>query len=117
MPFKLKDTGVTLSYQGQGKTILGEDAEVLKLTFEEVGVTPENLYEVWVSSETDLVIQWAYFKDPQIDTIARFVLPWKDYQSYGNILLSGNRGERALTDIKVLEEVPERIFTDFSVML
>ena len=116
MPFKLKDSGVTLSYEGPGKTETGEACEVIRLTFEGVGVTPQNAYNVWVSTTDNLVKQWAWYADAA-DSAARFTLPWDDYQQMGNIMLSGERGNRDLTDIKVLTEVPEGIFEDFNVTL
>jgi len=116
MPFKLKDSGVTLSYLGEGETQSGEAAHVLRLTFEGVGVTPQNAYNVWVSNETSLVKQWAYFPNAS-DENPGFTLPWEDYFKSGNILLSGERGDRDLTDIKVLDSVPAEIFTSFIVVL
>ena len=44
MPYKLKDSGVTLKYKGQDTLETGHPAEKLQLTFEEVGKTPENKY-------------------------------------------------------------------------
>ena len=40
MPFKLKDSGVTLTYKGEGKTMDGAPADILQMTFKNVGVTP-----------------------------------------------------------------------------
>lgn len=116
MPFKLKDSGVTLRYDREDTTLTGTMSEVLTLTFEEVGDTPENKYEVWVDRDSKLVTQWAYYRSAE-DSLARFTLPWGDYQEFGNILLSGERGDRDLTDIQVLKEVPEGIFTDVNVSL
>lgn len=116
MPFKLKDSGVTLNYVKEDTTQEGQPADLLMLTFDQVGDTPENKYEVWVDKETDLVSQWAYYKSRK-DTAAKFVLPWKDYQKKGDILLSGERGERDLKDIQVLESVPDGIFEDVAVSL
>ena len=116
MPFKLKDSGVTLDYLGKEETLTGEPAEVVRLTFESVGVTPNNAYHVWVSEKDNLVKQWAWYASAQ-DTAARFTLPWDNYQQMGKILLSEERGDRDLTDVKVLDEVPAGIFEDFSVSL
>ncbi len=116
MPFKLKDSGVTLSYQGKDTTQLGENAQVVRLTFDQVGVTPQNAYDVWVSQEDQLVKQWAWYVNAT-DTVARFTLPWGNYQPMEGILLSDDRGERDLTDVKVLVSVPDRIFEDFEVTL
>lgn len=110
MPFKLKDSGVRLSYLREDTTQTGEKADVLWLTFNQVGDTPENAYAVWVSNETRLVKQWAYYPTAD-DESPRFVLPWTDYQDFDGLKLSGNRGERSLTDIRVLKEVPEEAFS------
>ncbi|MFT7033053.1 MAG: hypothetical protein ACJA2S_001554 [Cyclobacteriaceae bacterium] len=112
MPYKLKDSGVTLSFLEEDSTLAGKKSYLLELTFKDVGVTPQNYYEVWVDEETNLVSQWAFYRiHGQIE--ANFVMPWQDYKQYGNILLSGDRGEKQLTDIKVLESVPEHTFKTF----
>lgn len=116
MPFKLKDSGVTLSYVGKDTTETGESSDVVRLTFESVGVTPQNAYNVWVSEQDNLVKQWAWYAD-EADTVARFTRPWGNYQKTGNILLSDERGSRDLSDVKVLTEVPEGIFEDFGVKI
>ncbi|WP_181885096.1 hypothetical protein [Pontibacter diazotrophicus] len=112
MPFKLKDSGVTLKYLGEDTTQVGQQADVLQLTYENVGVTPENKYKVYVDKNTNLVAQWAYFRNAD-DSVPAFVMPWQDYQSYGQLKLSGDRGQAKITDIKVLDEVPENAFTSF----
>jgi len=109
MPFKLKDSGVTLKYLKADTTQAGQAADVLQLTFESVGDTPQNKYHVWVGKEDRLVRQWAYFSNAT-DEEPKFILPWDDYQTYGDIMLSGDRGERQITDIKVMEEVPRAAF-------
>lgn len=109
MPFKLKDSGVTLKYAREDTTRSGIKSDVLRLTFDNVGVTPENAYEVWVDIDDKLVKQWAWYKDAgQKDP--NFVLPWTDYKEYKGLMLSGERGERDLTDIQVLDQVPEGAF-------
>ncbi len=110
MPYKLKDSGVTLKYLGEDTTRNGAIAFKLQLTFEEVGVTPQNKYHVWVDQDSHLVTQWAFFREYSMDE-PNFITPWAEYKKYGEILLSGNRGERQLTDIAVLDRIPEGIFT------
>lgn len=112
MPYKLKDSGVSLYYLGSDTTELGVESYVLQMAFEDVGDTPDNLYHVWVDPESGLVTQWAFFessKNPHPD----FITPWDGYQKYGNIMLSGGRGKGKLTDIKVLTDVPADAFTSF----
>lgn len=112
MPYKLKDSGVTLKYLREDTTALGATADVLRLSFDGVGVTPENAYDVYVDKYSRLVTQWAYFKEEGQEE-PNFVTPWGEYTRHGQILLSGDRGERDLTEIRVLEEVPETAFTSF----
>lgn len=92
MPFKLKDSGVTLGYKGEGRTMDGAAADVLQLTFKNVGVTPDNRYEVLVNRATNLVDEWAYFPhaaDPQ----PAFRRHWNEYARHGQLLLASGRDE------------------------
>jgi pyrroloquinoline quinone biosynthesis protein B len=114
MPYKLKDTGVTLRHLGRDDTQAGRPADVLELTFTDVGRTPQNKYHVWVGVESGLVEQWAYYADAG-DAEPRFVGPWRDWKRCGRILLSGDRGELGgrparLTGIAVFDELPESLF-------
>jgi hypothetical protein len=113
MPFKLKDSGVTLEYYGEDNTEAGVKADVLRLTFEGVGDTPHNAYHVWVDVDDRLIKQWAWYADA-LDQNPRFVRPWEDYRPYGDILLSGERGDRDITEIGVMEVAPDGIFENLS---
>jgi hypothetical protein len=110
MPYKLKDTGVTLKYKGEGPMENGRPAHVLQLTFENVGVTPQNKYDVYVDKERLRVEQWSYYPTAA-DEAPRFTTPWADWQRHGTIVLSGDRGQRKLTDIAVYTELPVSVFT------
>lgn len=112
MPFKLKDSGVTLTYAGQDTLQGGAAAEVVELQFEGVGFTPQNKYLVYIDPEDHLVKQWAFYREAAADT-PNFITPWIDYQPYGNILLSGERGDRDITNIAVYDDMPEEAFTEF----
>lgn len=100
MPFKLKDSGVKLTYVAQQKDEEGTLCDVLQLTYENVGVTPENKYQVWVNSKTNLISQWSFYSKYD-DTEPRFITPWKGYKKYENILLADDRGKYKLTEIQV----------------
>ena len=111
MPYKLKDSGVTLHYAGTGNNQAGEESEIIELTFENVGDTPQNKYRIYVNPISNMVTQWDYFANAS-DAEPRFSLPWQNYQPYGKIMLSGDRGERQLTDIAVYTDVPDAAFTN-----
>jgi hypothetical protein len=87
----------------------GAAADVLQLTFANVGVTPQNKYEVFVNKQNKLVEQWAFFRTVE-DKEPRFITPWHDWKQHGQILLSANRGERGHSDVAVFDELPASLF-------
>lgn len=113
MPYKLKDSGVTLRYLGEDTTMTGAKANVIEITFDEVGDTPENKYRVYVDLKDNLVKQWAYFKDASQDS-ATAVWPFDNYRRYGKILISADRSDnRGPRDVRVDERLPREVFTEF----
>ncbi|MEL7147923.1 MAG: hypothetical protein AAFO69_16235, partial [Bacteroidota bacterium] len=96
MPFKLKDSGVTLKYVKEDTTATGEPAHILQLTFKDVGDTPQNKYEVAVSKERKLVAQWAFYREKDQEK-PNFLLPWDDYKNYNGLMLASNRGQRTIS--------------------
>lgn len=111
MPFKLKDPGVKLRYLGEDSTHANIFSDVIDLTFDSVGVTPQNRYAVWVGKKTRLVVQWAYFANAK-DTVPAIINPWHQYLKYGGIFLASDRGTRGeLTNIKTYEDMPPSVFT------
>jgi hypothetical protein len=112
MPFKLKDTGVTIKYMGED-TLKSQRYNILELTFANVGFTPENKYKLYVDIKDKLVRHWAFFKDAKKDT-ANFIRPWDNYKKYGNILLSADRSDDGgPKNVKVEETKPDKLFVDF----
>ena len=116
MPYKLKDSGVTLKYLGEGTTEDGKPAEILQLTFENVGLTPQNKYQVYVDKESMLVSQWEYYRSAT-DAEPSFTRPWGNWKKYGNIMLSDFRGEGRngpfiLPYVGAYDSLPEGVFTN-----
>ncbi len=113
MPYKLKDSGVTLRYVGEGAMEDGRAADIVQMTFEDVGVTPQNKYHVWLARDTGLVEQWAYFPTADLEEPG-FVTPWADWQQYGRVKLSSSRGDgrfaNAIAEIRVYDELPRSVF-------
>ena len=110
LPFKLLDPGVHLQYLGTRHTLDSLDAEVVQLTFEKVGDTPENKYDIYIDPQRHHVVQWDYYPN-SADTAPRFQRPWTNYRRFGNIMLSDGRGTRGLSEVDVLEELPQEMFT------
>jgi len=110
MPYKLKDSGVTLEYVGEGTMADERAAEVLQLTFKEVGRTPDNRYLVYVAKDSGLVEQWDYFSHAD-DEEPGFRIPWHNWKPFGGIMLSDDRGDSGHTDLGVYDHLPESVFT------
>jgi hypothetical protein len=88
MPYKLKDSGVRLTYEGAEK---GADAEwdKLALSFEKVGLTPRDRYWVFVNKKTRLVDRWDYILDGGPGPATTFM--WTGWRDYGGIQLAPER--------------------------
>jgi hypothetical protein len=111
MPYKLKDTGVALRYGGESTMEDGRRADKLVLTFEGVGDTPNNKYDVYVARDTRLVEEWSFYENAA-DSEPSFRLPWRDWQPYGDILLSGDRRDYQLTELAVFDHVDPALFKE-----
>lgn len=112
MPFKLKDTGVTLKYMGED-TLKGQMFNTLVLTFKEVGVTPQNKYKLYVDIKDKLVRNWAFYNNFYQDS-ANWIRPWDNYQKHGSIMLSADRSDKGgPADVKVDEVLPDALFSEF----
>lgn len=109
MPWKLKDPGVTLKHIKIGELPNGNKADILQLTFESVGVTPDNKYWVYADQKDHLIKQWDFFKNFE-DADAKFSKPWDNYQKVGNILLSFNRSDFGPKNVVVKQEFDSEIF-------
>lgn len=113
MPFKLNDPGVNKKYLGEKETAAGKTADVIELTFNEVGVTPQNKYHIYFDQDSHLVSQWDFYRNAS-DEKPGFAMPWQDYQPYGKIMLSGDRGERKLSNIMVAQKVDKNIYSELT---
>jgi hypothetical protein len=112
MPFKLKDTGITLRYLGEDTILSGDKCNVLELT-KSGGATPIR-YQVFVDLRDNLVKQWAYYANAVQDS-ASFIHPWDNYKTYGKILLSADRSDQSgPRNIKVSDTVDEKIFAELN---
>jgi hypothetical protein len=59
MPWKWLEPGVNLKYVGE-ETVDGEDCDVVELSFEQVGLTPGDVYKAFVSKASHLMVHWEY---------------------------------------------------------
>lgn len=113
MPFKMKDSGVTLTYTREDTTQHGTPTDVVTLTFDKVGDTPNNKYEVYIDKSDHLVRQWAYFKDAGQDS-ASAIWPFDNYQEYNGVLFSADRSDgKGPHRVRVYDDLPDEVFNSF----
>ena len=111
MPYKLLDPGVNLVYMGEDLMEDDRAADILQLTFESVGVTPDNKYLIYVARDTELVEQWTHYSSRD-DAEPRFTGPWADWERFGDIMLATNHGRGIDWAIAVYDELPAALYTD-----
>lgn len=115
MPYKLLNPGVTLRDAGQ-ETIDGTTYDVVKLTFDSVGLTPGDSYWAYLDPQSGLMERWAYHLESWEADRPKTHWKWLEWQRYGDILLSSRREnpesgrEATLGDIKVFDRLPDRVF-------
>ncbi|HMJ06478.1 MAG TPA: hypothetical protein VK474_09515 [Chthoniobacterales bacterium] len=82
-PLKLLDSGVKLAYEG-GKESEGVACEVLRVSFEQVGLTPGDQYLLYIDPQTKLIRAWDYM--PKADTVMHGT--WEKYETVGGLKLA-----------------------------
>lgn len=112
MPYKLKESGNTLKYLGED-TLQGTYYNILELTFRDSGKNAKSKIQVFVDMKDNLVKEWAYFENKELDS-ATFVRVWDNYQPFEGILLSSNRSDGSgPAEVKILKELNENVFNEF----
>lgn len=115
MPYKLRDPGVHLAYEGT-EEIDGQTYDVVQLSFDQVGLTPGDHYWAYVNRDTGLMDRWAYHLQSMGPDDPRTVWTWEGWKRYGDIELAPTRkqvGEDrtiSLAPISVPDSVPDAVF-------
>ena len=102
-PLKIRDKGVKVEAGGP-KDINGVSCETLKLSFDQVGMTPTDHYVLYLDPKTKLVSAWDYI--PQ--TGDGMQATWEKYQTFGGLNLATEHNFNGktirLADIKVMTQ-------------
>ena len=115
MPYKLRDPGVSLAYAGEERGESGATYDKVKLSFDNVGLTPKDNYWVWVNRDTGLVDRWDYVLKGE--DVPPTTWTWTGWKKHGGIMLASERmnakdnRKLLLHEIAVLESVPDAVFT------
>ncbi|HJW14570.1 MAG TPA: hypothetical protein VJ776_07730 [Thermoanaerobaculia bacterium] len=85
-PWKIFDPGVHLTYDGEKPGPGGSMCDVLKLSFDNVGLTPKDVYWLWITRDGRQMVQWQYVLKGA-DEPPTTVL-WKNWQKVGGMAIS-----------------------------
>ena len=114
LPFKLLDQGVQLKYVGDCVFDSIRHATCIDMTFQNVGVTPDNKYRIYIDTTNNDVIYWDHYHHRN-DSLPSLSNPWTDYKQYGDIRLASDRGDdRGLEEITLYDDLPDHFFSDVS---
>lgn len=85
-PWKVFDPGVKREYAGEKSSPDGTSCDVIRLSFEGVGLTPKDVYWLWVTRDGRRMVQWEYvLGGAQEEPTVAF---WKDWRAFSGISLS-----------------------------
>ena len=116
MGFKSFDPGVSRAYDGE-KTDCGHTYDVVKFSFDNVGLTPGDVYWMWVNRDTGLVDQWHMKLQGSKPEDEPTPVLFHDYRRFGGLLISTRREIKGrgqfirLDDIAVASQTPAGAFT------
>ena len=110
MPFKWRDEGVVLAYDGE-ETIDGEVYDRIHLSFDNVGRSPGDQYWAWVNRKTHLMDRWKF----KLEGGAERVYRWTGWRRFGGLRVAteriGDEEEIRFEDIFFGDSMPREIFT------
>ncbi len=118
MPFKLIDPGVRLQYKGEEVTPTEVKSDVIRVSFDSVGVTPKNFYDIYVSKETRRVCFWDYYPSKTYaDKKGKpyFSLPWTNYREFKGLKIALNHGgKNKITGVSVRDSINRAVFKELN---
>ena len=114
MPYKWTDPGVHTQFVGRQKDEAGKEWDVVKLWFDQVGLTFQNQYLAYLNPETGLMERWSHF---QREGAAPSTYNWTKWQRFGPIMLATEKptldGATMIRfdNVKVETKAPANAFT------
>jgi hypothetical protein len=89
MPYKWTDPGVTVRYLGdEVEEETGIRWERVELSFDEVGLTPQNVYRAWINDATGRMERWEHLRTSEANPSP---MNWEEWVQPGPISLALNR--------------------------
>jgi hypothetical protein len=113
LPLKLLDPGVVRTLEAP-RVIEGRRCEVMRLSFDRVGLTPGDVYWLFIDPATDRIVRWEMVLEGQAPPPK--VTSFEDYRAIGPLLLAHDHknddGQKRIVfeDTRALTDVDESAF-------
>jgi hypothetical protein len=105
MGFKSFDPGVSREYAGEKSDACGHTWDVVRFSFDKVGLTPGDVYWMWVNRDTGLVDEWHMKLEGSKPEDDPTPVLFHDYRRFGNLLISTRREIKGRKQFIRLDEV------------
>jgi hypothetical protein len=106
MPYKWRDPGVNLKYEGTSRGAEGQVWDKVLLTFGNVGLTPKDRYWAFVNQKTGMMDKWEFILQGQKGPPSVFDwIHWQDFE-----------GIKLCTEMKSQKEPLRILFTNVAVL-
>jgi hypothetical protein len=117
MPFKMKDPGVRLRYDGgipENKPVYDK----VQMTFDEgIGLTSKDRYWIYVNRADHMIERWSYVLQGQGASTSPTAWQWVDWTTVGGIKVStrrtqdGGEVDIVLENVQAFDSLPDTVFT------
>ena len=121
MPYKWRDPGVNLKYEGTAKGDQGQTWDKVLLTFGNVGLTPKDRYWAFVNQKTGMMDKWELILQGQKEPPSAF--DWMNWQDFEGIKLCTERKSQKqqlrilFRNVAVLHSIDDKPFTSIDAHL
>lgn len=85
-PWKVFDPGVHRDYDGEKAGPDGVLCDVIRLSFDNVGLTPKDVYWLWITRDGRRMVEWQYVLGGASEDPTTAL--WQDWRSFGGIQLA-----------------------------
>jgi hypothetical protein len=85
-PWKVFDPGVHRDFDGEKTGPEGALCDVIRLSFDNVGLTPKDVYWLWITRDGRRMVQWQYVLGGAAEDPTTAL--WKDWRDFAGVQLS-----------------------------
>jgi hypothetical protein len=113
LPFKLKESGISLIYLGEDSLADGAKANVVEIQLKNHELKTQRKYRIFIGQKDNIIRQVADFNPSAPDSIGDRIA-FDNYKKYGNLLLSADRSDaKGPREVKVDGTIAENVFDEF----